>query len=229
MKETQEFYDEFMNVQLHAGLHERHCLMHLKLYKLGLQEDSNLLEIGAGVGMITSQLIKTVKTGTIVVNDISPEQIAKNKHLNKAANLKFHVGDIFDLDENMKFDYITLFDVLEHIPIEQHDELFKMMTSLLSENGMIVINIPNPGYLEYMIEHEPESLQIIDQPLPADGILKHAYTHGLVLEQFENLTIWQKKDYQFFAFTLKKEWKPINVKNKHNIFTRIQNRLNFRK
>ncbi len=229
MSKAEEFYDDFVNVQWEVGLHERHCLMHLKLFKLGLEANSNLLEIGAGVGMITSQIKKTVTTGKIMVNDISPEHIAKNKKINPEKNIEFHTGDIFTIRPQTKFNFITLFDVLEHIPAEQHSDLFKMFRELLDENGMVVINIPTPEHLEYMIENDPESLQIIDQPLPADQLLSNAYKHGFVLEQFENLSIWQKRDYQFFVFTLKKPWKPVEVKNSYNLFTRIQNKLKFRR
>ena len=50
---VENFYDDFSEFQLNSGLHERHYLMHEKLIEIGMNKNSSLLEIGAGVGMLS--------------------------------------------------------------------------------------------------------------------------------------------------------------------------------
>ena len=104
---VENFYDDFSEFQLNSGLHERHYLMHEKLIEIGMNKNSSLLEIGAGVGMITSLIRKTITSGSVLVNDISPKSIQLNKKLNNQSNLKFVAGDIVEMDLETKYDFIN--------------------------------------------------------------------------------------------------------------------------
>lgn len=222
---VENFYDDFSEFQLNSGLHERHYLMHEKLIEIGMNKHSSLLEIGAGIGMITSLIRKTVSQGPIVVNDISPKSLELNEKVNRQSNIEFKAGDILNLDLNSKFDFITLFDVLEHIPIDLHPELFEKFSELLSDEGVLFINIPTPECLAYHIEHEKEVLQIIDQPLPANKILNHAYGNGFILFFFETYDLWHMRDYQMMMFRKAYNWNKIPVIEKYSIKKKISKSL----
>jgi len=213
-KKVEDFYDEFTDTQLKAGLHERHILMYEKLLDLGLSNSSSILEIGAGIGMITSLIRRKVTYGNYLCNDISPKSLALNKKLNNQSNVRFEVGDIVDLNVDEKFDYITLFDVLEHIPSEQHTSLFEKLKLLLNKNGVIFINIPVPECLLYYHKFEPDSLQVIDQPLFADELIPKAYKANLVLNYFQTYDIWHKSEYQMMYFKHSFEWEPKRLPEK---------------
>ncbi len=214
--EVENFYDDFSEFQLNSGLHERHYLMHEKLIEIGMNKDSSLLEIGAGVGMITSLIRKTITSGSVLVNDISPKSIQLNKKLNNQSNLKFVAGDIVEMDLETKYDFITMFDVLEHIPIEQHEHLFSKFKTLLKPNGIIFINIPSPECLRYLLENKPTEVQVIDQPLPADLIFKNIYSNGLILDSFKTYDIWHKNEYQMMFIKHAYNWEPILIPVKKN-------------
>jgi len=215
-KNVEDFYDEFTETQLKAGLHERHILMYEKLIEIGLSNSSSVLEIGAGIGMITSLIRRKVTSGNYLCNDISSKSLALNKKLNSQSNIRFEVGDIVDLNIKEKFDYITLFDVLEHIPSEQHTSLFEQLKTLLNQDGMIFINIPVPECLVYYHKFEPGSLQVIDQPLFADELIPKAYKANLVLHYFKTYDIWHKSEYQMMYFKHSFEWKPERLPEKRN-------------
>ncbi|MBT4776028.1 MAG: class I SAM-dependent methyltransferase [Crocinitomicaceae bacterium] len=214
--EVENFYDDFSEFQLNSGIHERHYLMHEKLIEIGMNKHSSLLEIGAGVGMITSLIRKTITSGSVLVNDISPKSIQLNKKLNNQSNLNFVAGDIVEMDLETKYDFITMFDVLEHIPIEQHGHLFSKFKTLLKPNGILFINIPSPECLRYLLENKPTEVQVIDQPLPADVIFKNIYSNGLILDSFKTYDIWHKNEYQMMFIKHAYNWEPILIPTKKN-------------
>ena len=224
-KNVSDFYDEFSEFQLNLGLHERHYLMFDKLIELGLTKGSDILEIGAGIGMITSLICKTVTSGNFVINDISQKNIDLNRKLNSANNTSFIVGDIIEAQISHQFDFITLFDVLEHIPIEKHPELFQKLKRLLNPSGIIFINIPSPEGLKYHIKYEKEVLQVIDQPLPANLILNNAYKNELLLFYFKTYSLWHENDYQMMLFHNDYEWEKIPVVEKTNLGSKIRAKL----
>ncbi|MDG2330878.1 MAG: class I SAM-dependent methyltransferase [Flavobacteriales bacterium] len=214
--EVENFYDDFSEFQLNSGIHERHYLMHEKLIEIGMNKHSSLLEIGAGVGMITSLIRQTITSGSVLVNDISPKSIQLNKKLNNQSNLNFVAGDIVEMDLETKYDFITMFDVLEHIPIEQHGHLFSKFKTLLKPNGILFINIPSPECLRYLLENKPTEVQVIDQPLPADVIFKNIYSNGLILDSFKTYDIWHKNEYQMMFIKHAYNWEPILIPTKKN-------------
>jgi len=214
--EVENFYDDFSEFQLNSGIHERHYLMHEKLIEIGMNKHSSLLEIGAGVGMITSLIRKTITSGSVLVNDISPKSIQLNKKLNNQSNLNFVAGYIVEMDLETKYDFITMFDVLEHIPIEQHGHLFSKFKTLLKPNGILFINIPSPECLRYLLENKPTEVQVIDQPLPADVIFKNIYSNGLILDSFKTYDIWHKNEYQMMFIKHAYNWEPILIPTKKN-------------
>ena len=214
--EVENFYDDFSEFQLNSGIHERHYLMHEKLIEIGMNKHSSLLEIGAGVGMITSLIRKTITSGSVLVNDISPKSIQLNKKLNNQSNLNFVAGDIVEMDLETKYDFITMFDVLEHIPIEQHGHLFSKFKTLLKPNGILFINIPSPECLRYLLENKPTEVQVIDQPLPPDVIFKNIYSNGLILDSFKTYDIWHKNEYQMMFIKHAYNWEPILIPTKKN-------------
>ena len=79
------------------------------------------------------------------------------------------------------------------------------MASIANENTKILINIPNPEYIEYFRANNPGVLQIIDQPIPLNLILENAEKNGLQITYFETYNIWVENDYQFFIIEKKEK------------------------
>jgi 2-polyprenyl-3-methyl-5-hydroxy-6-metoxy-1,4-benzoquinol methylase len=73
------------------------------------------------------------------------------------------------------FDFIVLPDVLEHIPVEQHSNLFKNLSAVSSPKAIVLINIPEPNCLNWIRKHNPEKLQIIDQSLSMQDLLNNSF------------------------------------------------------
>lgn len=185
-KEIEAYYDQFREHQKKLGLNVRHRTILRNVRREGLQHNSSVLEIGCGIGTVSYLLLRTVKTGKFLGVDISPESIALAKQLNKnSANARFLVSDMSDFTSDDRFDFIVFPDVLEHIPQEQHAALFKTVASVSNPEATIVINIPEPNYLNYTRINHPEKLQIIDQSLDLRQLVNNAYDAGFEISRLE--------------------------------------------
>jgi len=223
------FYNNFFAKKQKAGLSERNYHLYRKMKTLGLQSSSRVLELGCGIGILTFLLTRTIKKGIIEAVDISPESIHYLKSKIKAKNLTCYDADIVEIKpHNTNFDFITLFDVIEHIPVERHDKLFNTIGGLMGEHSLLLINIPNPYYLEYDMKYHPQRLQIIDQPIHFDQLSAILKKNKLTLRHFETYSVWVRDDYQFMIVTREKEFKEIPVSHERNIFQKIFHRIKWK-
>lgn len=200
------FYDDFSDAQDKTGVNLRIYSLYQRALKLGLTNSSRVLELGCGVGSITRLLVKKLKRGYIEAVDLSPRSVELLQKKLKSANLFAQAGDVVTYTPQEKgFDFVLLFDVIEHIPLDLHGKLFKNIASYMDDNTRILVNIPNPGYIEYDRIHQPEVLQVIDQPVYLEPLIGHLSAAGLRLRHFETYSIWVKDDYQFMILEKKKE------------------------
>lgn len=201
----ENFYNKYSTKQVKKGVNLRHKTIHAKLVENGLSLNSNVLEIGCGIGTVSQLIAKTAKQGTIKAVDLSADsiKIAKNS-LEQFKNIEFIHGDIITMDIQGNFDLIVLPDVIEHIPLEQHKQLFKKISNLLNSKGKICINIPDPYYLEWCHIHRKENLQIIDQPIYTNVLSENIDEAGLRIVSLESYGLWIKPcDYQFVILASK--------------------------
>src|ERR1035437_7967928 len=121
MTRIADFYNNFMSYQIKSGINDRIYNLKKRLDKLGIKNYSNILEIGCGIGSMTYLLTRKVRRGKIESVDISPESINYAKQHLKRPNLQLTSADVMQYEPvNHPFDYILMFDALEHIPIENH-------------------------------------------------------------------------------------------------------------
>lgn len=201
------FYDKFADKQAKTGINSRHLSILDKVMGAGLNANHSILEVGCGIGTVSHLLATQVQTGEVLAVDISPESIAKARVLWKSqSNLKFEVSDMSDFDKKgQKFDFFVFPDVLEHIPVDQHQQLFRNIEKHAHRDSVIFIHIPAPRYLKWMIENQPEKLQVIDQPLDTGDLVKRISSNGFYLEKMETYALFfEEKDYQYFVFRANK-------------------------
>ena len=202
-----KYYDQYIKEQYKIGVNDRIFLMYEKLQEEGLQEDSKVIELGCGIGVVTHLIRKKVTRGLIESVDLSPESIAfaKEKITNK--HIDFYSGDVTEYKPKLQeADFVTLFDVIEHIPIKLHEKLFLNVAKMLSEDGLLLINIPSPESINWDSVNAPEVLQIIDQPIPLSLISKNCENCGLEIVKFESYSIWKEDDYHFMVIRKKKDY-----------------------
>ncbi len=115
-------------------------------------EKGKLLDIGAGTGEF---LLAAQKKGWHV-QGIEPDEDARKLASLKGINL---VDDPLKLSAD-QFDVITMWHVFEHV-YDLHQQI-KQLESLLKENGLLIIAVPN--YKSYDAEHYKEFWAAYDVP-----------------------------------------------------------------
>ncbi|MCB9189492.1 MAG: class I SAM-dependent methyltransferase [Flavobacteriales bacterium] len=227
-----KFYDDYVDRQLKMGVNHRHLSIIDKLVLHGLKSEDDVLEIGCGIGTVSKLIASVVKIGKIHINDLSVESIKVAKELLKASqNVSFSSGNILDQEIEMRFDWIVLPDVLEHIPLELHADLFQKMEMYLKPNGKIFIHIPQPDYLNWVIENQPHLLQEIDQPVYLSELLPKIEKVNLMVSKLEDYSIYIKPyDYRYILVKRreKSEFKSAATKS-HGIIDKIRYKMRYGK
>jgi len=223
---SSEFYDNFVNYQLEAGINDRIYQLYKRLCKLGLSSNDKILEIGCGIGSFTYLLSLKIKKGQIEAVDFSEKSIEFAKANLTKPNILFSSANILDYEPTyFNFDKILLFDVLEHIPEEKHLELFTKISTWMNSEAVILINIPNPNYILYDRKYNPKALQEIDQPILIHTLTQTLAKASLELEYFETYSVWVKNDYQFLEIKKKTEFKEQLLSSERNLIEKIKVRL----
>lgn len=185
------FYDGYATLQAERGINQRHLRIMQWLKQFGLQDGMRVLEIGCGIGTQTELLAEKLPNGYLLAMDISPRSIEMAKQrLAGKKQVDLRCGDIVTLDVDGTFDMIVLPDVLEHIPISEHEILFQKLAKLLKPEGQVVIHIPSPQSLEWVIQHRPEILQVLDQPLHMGRLIPAITQAGLYPHHLQHYGLW---------------------------------------
>ena len=106
--------------------------------QIDLSDVKRVLEIGCGVGVLSSYLAEKYKWEVIGI-DLDPEQIKKaQKEHSERKNLRFFEADATKLPfEDSEFDLVLFVDVLHHIP--NRIKVFDNINSVLKLNGFCVL------------------------------------------------------------------------------------------
>ncbi len=214
------FYNQFAEKQEKTGINSRHLSILDKAKQAGLASNHRVLEVGCGIGTVSHLLATQVPQGKVLAVDISPESIEKARMLwKKQGNLKFDVSDMSDFNlPGETFDFFVFPDVLEHIPVAQHARLFENIQRHAHADSVVLIHIPAPRYLEWMIGNQPEKLQVIDQPLDTGVLVQTLGAAGFYLEKMETYALFfEEKDYQYFVFRAKKPVQQSTEKSKWQV------------
>ena len=213
-KEVSEFYDDFADHQSELGINKRHRSIMKFLGEHGLQPEHKVLEIGAGIGTLTQLLAEYLPNGELTMNDISHRsvEIAK-KTLNIFNNITYLAGDILEHNIATGFDAVIFPDVLEHIPVKKHAEIFRRCDSLLNYDGAIYIHIPSPFYIDWLKINDPGSMQVIDQAIHLQDFLKNIVGTSFYVHFMQQYSLFvEGDDYRFLVFR-KKRAMDFKVKN----------------
>jgi cyclopropane fatty-acyl-phospholipid synthase-like methyltransferase len=215
-EQVKEYYDTFKEHQKQLGINIRHRTIFKNLKSAGLKPNSNVLEIGCGIGTVSNLILKYITEGSFVGLDISPESINMAKNFNAFhKNAEFMVNDMSNFTHKTKFDFVVFPDVLEHIPVEQHANIFETVSKLTTPDAVILINIPEPNYLNWVRENDPKKLQIIDQSLSMQDLLNNVYPYGFKLYSMNPYSLhYDVNDYLSIVLKKNPTVKQINLKNK---------------
>lgn len=222
-EQVKDYYDTFKEHQKKLGINVRHRSIFKNLKSAGLKPNSNVLEIGCGIGTVSNLILKHITDGSFVGLDISSESIKMAQQFNAFhKRAEFFVNDMSNFTHKMKFDFVVFPDVLEHIPVEQHANIFKTISELTTPNAVVLINIPEPYTLDWHRRNTPNALQIIDQSLSMKDLCNNCYPYGFYLYSMTPYGL-QYDHEEYLSIILKKHFVREKVTFKSKVKLGIEN------
>jgi SAM-dependent methyltransferase len=101
--------------------------------------NNNILEVGAGYGIMTEML---KEYGTVTAIEPYPDAA---KYLGKALGIKTHKGTLDTFKTKEKYNIVAMFDVLEHI--EEEGEAYIHLHEVLEDKGLLILTVPAYKFL----------------------------------------------------------------------------------
>jgi malonyl-CoA O-methyltransferase len=131
-------YDEYAGVQKKMALSLKDIIPVNKNIR-------KIFEAGCGTGILSEMLLESLKPGTIVLNDLSPQmlEITKGKLLKYKAGIDFAEGDFERIETGSGFDLVAANAVFQWI--KNIDSLFKKVNLMLNKNGLFAFSIFTDG------------------------------------------------------------------------------------
>lgn len=182
---SQAFYEDF---SLQVGLRDwlmpnpRHARLRVAVDDvLGSRASRpSILDVGCGAGVMTHYL---ARYGAVTGTDFSAAAIDAARRFVPEAD--FVAGALDDLPDGRRYDVITLFDVLEHIPTPDRPVFLTQIATLLTADGIVLLSTPYPAFTARRREAEDPSLQIIDEVVELAELLPELAAAGLQLTRYE--------------------------------------------
>jgi SAM-dependent methyltransferase len=221
--EIRQFYDSFSRTLIRdfSFLNLRQDAIRRACRQL-VPRGARVLEIGCGGGSITKSLQK--RASRVVSLDISPQNIAIARQFASAPNTEFVTLDILEkpavLDQYGDFDVVLLADVVEHIPIARYDRLFSAIEKRLSPDGIVLMTYPTPEHQAWLREHEPDVLQVVDERVELDTLLRAT---ELAPVKFQYMDIWRRNDYVHLVLSADRSYTPARIRR--SLFETLGHRI----
>jgi len=217
-----DFYDAFVGYQRQTGVNDRIVSLYRRLKQYGLRSGSSVLELGCGIGALTTLIARTVTRGTVEAADLSPASVEAARRALAGTRVRFVTADVVTYrPPAVRWDLITLFDVIEHIPEERHETLFRNLAAIMDDGTRLLINVPAPESIEYDRARHPDRLQAVDQPIRPAALLARLEAAGLRLVAYETYGIWMKDDYAFYAVAKQRSFREEPVLADRMIWKRV--------
>lgn len=172
----------------------------------------SVLEIGAGFGNFLDKVAdRHVPPSGVYAIEYHDEKVKKLTQKGYTARDE----DVRSIHLNQKFDAIFMFQVVEHM--DDLDSLFKKLSSMLRNTGVLFISVPNMKRIQF--QEENDSLR--DMPpnhigrWSVDAFRTIGSRHALQLEKHEvepfSLRSFATKDLHFFY--LRRSQEPGTIEN----------------
>lgn len=137
------YAEKNLNNDLNSHLHldKKFFREHLDL------NNKKILDFGCGMAGMSIWIAKQYKNCEVYGLDIDAHHIEIAEYMvrkHNVSNVKVELRDVLEipLQDHEKFDLIIFNDVVEHVPMEILDQIFKQVSSHLMDNGQIYLGYP---------------------------------------------------------------------------------------
>ena len=154
-----------------------------------------ILEVGCGMGNISSRMHKYWPDATITGIDISTLSIQIAQKLFADDKLSFRETILTPQTFNEQFDLIIFMDVYEHIAVNDRPEVHAALAKILNNKGKIILTVPTPHNLKWSLVNKPETMQPVDEHISYEVIGKLAADTGTEVILYQLKNVWNVGDY----------------------------------
>ena len=156
---------------------------------------AKVLVIGSGNGHSAHVIAKRIaRKASVLAVDISDRNINIAKALFPHRRITYRRTEVVEDALEGRFDVIALPDVYEHIPRDQWPALHRRLNAALDEDGRILLTLPSPAH-QAMLRAQDHGLQIVDETVTIDDLLRLARDVGGHLGYFALICVFQTNDY----------------------------------
>lgn len=145
----------------------------LELARQQNPKGKTIVDIGSSFGWLEKQL---VKLGVKKIIGVESNEAAVKFARSSVPSAKFLVGVALDLPlKNQIADIVTLYDVIEHVPVGTEDKTLKEVNRILKPGGMLLMSTPFDNFwskildLAWYFGHRHYSKQTLSRYLKKNG------------------------------------------------------------
>ncbi|MEM1344318.1 MAG: class I SAM-dependent methyltransferase [Pseudomonadota bacterium] len=205
---VQEYYDGFFETRMLSYRQTRNARIERAagLAKSLARPNTAVADIGCGIGLVTEALAKAQPSCRIIATDLSGNNIAFAKKTVQANNVEFFRSDATAQIAELKarvpegFALILLVDVIEHIPEHARPAFIASLAEIAAPGATLALAYPSPAYQRFLMEHDPDELQIIDHIVEPDALIQEARGGGWQLRSLVYQDIWRENQYVHAVF-----------------------------
>jgi cyclopropane fatty-acyl-phospholipid synthase-like methyltransferase len=159
-----------------------------------------ILEVGCGMGNISSRMRKYWPEATITGIDISTMSIQLAQKLFGDGKLNFKESILTPNTFDEQFDLIIFMDVYEHIAVTDRPEVHAALAKFIKNKGRLILTVPTPHNLKWSLINKPETMQPVDEHISYEVIGKLATDTGTEVIFYELKNVWNVGDYAHIVF-----------------------------
>lgn len=189
--EVRAYYDRFLE---HMKGYEDTLPNRFKLvfeeYEKLIKPGMTVLDLGCGTG-ITTGFITQLGAKPVGV-DISPKIIEFAQE--KRPDIEFICSDVTALRINRKFDFISMIDMLEHIPCDKRPALWDMVAIHANPGALLLINLPCAEHILNTRKRGEQAFQIVDEAVPVKDVMRELKNVGFEKKSLRYLSLSSSKD-----------------------------------
>lgn len=219
--ESRESFNRFLNHVINStnmfNYFYKAAISILKNYN----EDGLIIaDIGGGIGWTAAILSKFPQIKKIYVIDISDKRLERGKYILKhfkvdTDKIKFIKGHFTDFELDEKVDIVIMHGAFHHVFIEDMEQLFKKIRSIIKETKYSYVDFKNKKRL---ITNVPQLIISGEHYLTNIGFFKKILKK--ILDKISNQPIKSPKgsEHERTLYEIKKIFKKNNVKAKYHFF-----------
>ncbi len=154
--------------------------------KVGIK-NKVILDIGCSFGWFCKIAVEA-KAKQVFGIEPDGKKIQLAKKTAPSAIIKVGIAEKLDFPKN-KFDFVTLFDVIEHVPKNTEPKVFAEINRVLKSGGYLLISTPFQNFLSNIVDpawyfgHRHYSENQLSEMLKKTGFkVKSVVTHGGIWE-----------------------------------------------